>query len=86
MKNTKKIWICVCLALTLGWVSGYLVARGTVESWHNPPPPPELVQANARLHEHCKLTLYRMLRCTDRTDLCMCQQAPPELLKEFGFK
>ena len=84
MKSTTRNWIWVFVALAIGWVSGYLVAQSTVNSWHKPPPPPELIEANTRLHEHCKRMLYRVIRCDDRSDLCMCREAPPELLEGFN--
>tara|TARA_Y100000034_G_scaffold124674_1_gene173194 strand:+ start:1319 stop:1588 length:270 start_codon:yes stop_codon:yes gene_type:complete len=83
MRSIVKNWIWVWLALAIGWVSGYLVAQSTVESWYVPPPPPELIDANIRLYEHCKPELYRVIRCPDRSDFCMCRKAPPELIEEL---
>ncbi len=81
MNDTLRNWIVVGLALGLGAIGGYTVARSTVSQWHQPPPPPELLEANRTILEHCVPAEFRTLTCPDRTDVCMCRPIPPEWLE-----
>ena len=81
MKDSIKNWIIVGLALVLGALGGWGVAYTTVTDWYDPPPPPELLEANRIIMEHCHPTQFRIFTCPDRTDICMCQPVPPEMME-----